>query len=206
MPESGRRRAKLLGPARQARRSVVGEILVRIRRRPDVGGTFRASCETGQREVSLLMFQLRALGLEPGPPRRWTSAAASGASPQPLADHFDLVVGTDISRLELAMRSIDGRSGSLRNQQRRQDRMLSTGEFTFTYSNVVLQHVSTACPPRRTEPVFAWRVPFRARCRRGPLFRSPRRSPTPARHRGPPPSSGPCGLGTTGRPRPGRRC
>ena len=113
--------------------------------------------ETGQREVSLLMFQLRALGLEPDPAAALDFGCGIGRLTQPLADHFDLVVGTDISpemirlaneinrwpdRVRYAINSGDDLG------------MLSTGEFTFTYSNVVLQHIEPVAAVRYLRELF----------------------------------------------------
>ncbi len=81
--------------------------------------------ETGQREVSLLMFQLRALGLEPDPAAALDFGCGIGRLTQPLADHFDLVVGTDISPEMIRLADgINGspESGSLRDRRRRQSR------------------------------------------------------------------------------------
>lgn len=100
--------------------------------------------ETGKREVSLLMYQLRALKIEVDRRAALDFGCGVGRLSQPLAAHFDRVVGLDISpemiRLANELNAFPDR---VRYEHNAPATMggLATGAFTFMYSNVVLQHI-----------------------------------------------------------------
>jgi 2-polyprenyl-3-methyl-5-hydroxy-6-metoxy-1,4-benzoquinol methylase len=109
--------------------------------------------ETGRREVSLLLYQLRALGIDVRREAALDFGCGVGRLSQPLASHFDRVVGIDISpemiRLANEINQCPEQVHYVCNA--RDDlAVLGTGEFTFIYSNVVLQHVT---PPRALQCV-----------------------------------------------------
>ena len=107
----------------------------------------RSFLETGRREVSLLMYQLRALGIDLRRDAALDFGCGVGRLSQPLATYFDRVVGVDISlemiRLAHEINQYPARVRYVCNA--REDlAVLATGEFTFMYSNVVLQHIEPA--------------------------------------------------------------
>jgi 2-polyprenyl-3-methyl-5-hydroxy-6-metoxy-1,4-benzoquinol methylase len=107
----------------------------------------RSFLETGRREVSLLMYQLRALGVDIRRDAALDFGCGVGRLSQPLATYFDRVVGVDVSpemiRLAHEINQYPSRVRYVCNT--REDlAVLSTGEFTFMYSNVVLQHIEPA--------------------------------------------------------------
>jgi SAM-dependent methyltransferase len=126
--------AILSDPARAGRRWTLAEFLA-----------------TGHREVSLLMYQLRALGLDPPRTAALDFGCGIGRLSQPLAAHFDRVVGVDVSpemiRLADAVNAQPSRVRYVANV-RPDLEALRTGEFTFAYSNVVLQHIEPAAALR----------------------------------------------------------
>jgi SAM-dependent methyltransferase len=104
--------------------------------------------ETGRREVSLLIYQLRALGLHGRRDRALDFGCGVGRLTQPLAEYFDRVVGVDVSpnmiRLAQALNRhpdrveyVTNTGGTLRE--------LGDRLFGLAYSNVVLQHIE---PPQ----------------------------------------------------------
>jgi SAM-dependent methyltransferase len=100
--------------------------------------------ETGRREVSLLMHQLRALGVEVDRAAALDFGCGVGRLSQPLASHFRRVVGVDISSEMIRLANdINPYPGRVRYVCNARDDLgaLATGEFTFMYSNVVLQHI-----------------------------------------------------------------
>jgi SAM-dependent methyltransferase len=107
--------------------------------------------ETGRREVSLLLYQLSALGIDVRRDAALDFGCGVGRLTQPLAAYFDRVVGVDISsemiKLASEMNSHPGRVVFVSNDREDLSRF-ATGEFTFAYSNLVLQHI---------EPDAAWR-------------------------------------------------
>lgn len=104
----------------------------------------RSFMETGRREVSLLMYQLRALNIEVDRRAALDFGCGVGRLSQPLAQYFDRVVGVDISpemiRLAREINQLPERVEYLHNPGT-DLAGLATGAFTFMYSNVVLQHI-----------------------------------------------------------------
>jgi len=101
--------------------------------------------ETGRREISLLFYQLRALGLAVERRAALDFGCGVGRLSQPLASHFDRVVGVDVSaemiRLANAINQYPDRVRYVCNV--RDDlEIFDAGEFGFIYSNVVLQHIA----------------------------------------------------------------
>jgi SAM-dependent methyltransferase len=107
----------------------------------------RGFLETGRREISLLMYQLRALGIQVDRRAALDFGCGVGRLSQPLAGWFDRVVGVDISpemiRLARAINPHPDRVEYIHNPAA-DLAALRTGEFTFMYSNVVLQHIEPA--------------------------------------------------------------
>jgi SAM-dependent methyltransferase len=100
--------------------------------------------ETGRREISLLLYQLRALGLAVERRAALDFGCGVGRLSQPLASHFGQVVGVDVSaemiRLADAINQYPDRVRYVCNV--RDDlEIFRSGEFSFIYSNVVLQHI-----------------------------------------------------------------
>ena len=100
--------------------------------------------ETGRREISLLFYQLRALGLSVERRAALDFGCGVGRLSQPLASHFERVVGVDVSaemiRLANAINQHPDRVRYVCNV--RDDlEIFPAGEFSFIYSNVVLQHI-----------------------------------------------------------------
>ena len=113
--------------------------------------------ETGRREVSLLMYQLRALNIGVSRKAALDFGCGVGRLSQPLARYFDLVVGVDISpemiRLADEINQHPARVRYLCND--RDDlAVLPTSAFTFMYSNVVLQHIEPATTLRYLRELF----------------------------------------------------
>jgi SAM-dependent methyltransferase len=100
--------------------------------------------ETGRREISLLFYQLRALGLAVERRAALDFGCGVGRLSQPLALHFERVVGVDVSaemiRLANAINQHPDRVRYVCNV--RDDlEIFPAGDFSFIYSNVVLQHI-----------------------------------------------------------------
>ena len=103
--------------------------------------------ETGRREISLLFYQLRALGLAVDRGAALDFGCGVGRLSQPLAAHFERVVGVDVSaemiRLANAINQYPDRVRYVCNV--RDDLGLFAADaFSFIYSNVVLQHIVPA--------------------------------------------------------------
>ena len=103
--------------------------------------------ETGRREISLLMYQLRALDLTPPRAAALDFGCGVGRLTQPLADYFERVVGVDISaemiRLADLLNAHPGRVRYVCND-RPDLSVFEDGAFSLMYSNVVLQHIEPA--------------------------------------------------------------
>jgi SAM-dependent methyltransferase len=100
--------------------------------------------ETGTREISLLMYQLRSANIEVRRDAALDFGCGVGRLTQALAQHFDRVVGVDVSpemiRLADQLNAHPARVQYVINP--RDDlRDFQTREFTFVYSDVVLQHL-----------------------------------------------------------------
>lgn len=113
--------------------------------------------ETGRREVSLLMYQLRALNLDVDRRAALDFGCGVGRLSQPLTEHFERVVGLDISaemiRLAREINRVPGRVQYVHNPGA-DVAGLATGEFTFMYSNVVLQHIEPHAALRYLRDLF----------------------------------------------------
>ena len=100
--------------------------------------------ETGKREISLLFYQLRALGLDVERTAALDFGCGVGRLSQPLAAHFQLVVGVDVSAEMIRLANeINPSPDRIRYVCNVRDDLgiFPAGEFTFIYSNVVLQHI-----------------------------------------------------------------
>lgn len=100
--------------------------------------------ETGRREISLLMYQLRGLGIEVPRDAALDFGCGVGRLTQPLAQHFERALGIDISpeMIRLAREiNVNPERVSYVCNDRPDLSLLATGAFTFAYSNIVLQHV-----------------------------------------------------------------
>jgi SAM-dependent methyltransferase len=105
---------------------------------------------TGREEVAEVMAWLEALGVRPVPGRAFDFGSGVGRLTQALAQHFERVVGVDISytMVEAARRydHSDGRATFLVNTEPDLG-LLESGSFDFVYSSITLQHV----PPELAE-------------------------------------------------------
>ncbi len=100
--------------------------------------------ETGRREISLLFYQLRALGLAVERTAALDFGCGVGRLSQPLAAHFDRVVGVDVSAEMIRLaNAINQRPERVRYVCNVRDDLglFASDEFSFVYSNVVLQHI-----------------------------------------------------------------
>ena len=103
----------------------------------------RAFFETGTREISLLLYQLRRLGRFPQTGRALDFGCGVGRLTQPLAATFSEAVGVDASptMIELAQRlSFQPAARYVLNQSPMLEQF-ATGSFDFVYSDIVLQHL-----------------------------------------------------------------
>jgi SAM-dependent methyltransferase len=103
----------------------------------------RAFFETGAREISLLLYQLRRLRKVPDTARALDFGCGVGRLTEPLAATFDEAVGVDASptMIDLARRlSLTARARYVLNQSAALEMFLS-GSFDFVYSDIVLQHL-----------------------------------------------------------------
>jgi SAM-dependent methyltransferase len=116
-----------------------------------------AFLETGLREVSLLMYQLRALNVSFNRHAALDFGCGIGRLSQALARYFDRVVGVDISaemvRLANDINEFPERVRYVQNSGT-DIAALGTGDFTFMYSNVVLQHIEPETALRCLRELF----------------------------------------------------
>jgi 2-polyprenyl-3-methyl-5-hydroxy-6-metoxy-1,4-benzoquinol methylase len=102
--------------------------------------------ERGRRKVNKLMKRLDALGVPARSARALDFGCGAGRLILPLADHFDTVVGVDISpsMLALARMRAAGRPGLEFRLDETGDQSLLAGEsFDLVYSGLVLQHLAS---------------------------------------------------------------
>jgi len=107
----------------------------------------QAFLETGRREVSLLMYQLKTLGIDVARESALDFGCGVGRLTQPLATFFDQVVGIDISPEMIRLADgINRHPDRVRYVCSAGDDLakLPSAPFSFIYSNVVLQHVEPA--------------------------------------------------------------
>lgn len=102
---------------------------------------------TGREEVARVMGYLESLPLCPGKERALDFGCGVGRLTQALAEHFEEVVGIDISSsmVEKA-RELDRHGGTVRYHVNTEPDLaiLDEASFDFVYSSITLQHI----PPR----------------------------------------------------------
>lgn len=117
----------------------------------------QAFLDTGAREISLLMYQLRSLAIDVARDRALDFGCGVGRLTQPLATCFRHVVGVDVStemiRLANDLNTARERVSYVCNDSPHLG-MFPTGSFTFVYSNVVLQHIEPPLAQRYLEEFF----------------------------------------------------
>jgi len=100
--------------------------------------------ETGRREISVLFYQLDALGIGCGSASALDFGCGVGRLSQALARRFDRVVGVDISpamiRLAERFNAAPDRVRYAVNEYEHL-KAFPEGDFDFIYSNIVLQHI-----------------------------------------------------------------
>lgn len=99
---------------------------------------------TGREEIGRAMSHLGKLGLDPLPERALDFGCGVGRLSQALADHFQEVVGVDISSsmVETARRhNRHGERVRYRVNTAPDLSQLESERFSFVYSNITLQHV-----------------------------------------------------------------
>jgi len=100
--------------------------------------------ETGRREISVLLFRLKSLGLSPTLGHALDFGCGIGRLTRALAPYFERVVGVDVSpaMIELAEK-LNIFPAKVRYVSNPVDHLhlFGTGEFDFIYSSIVLQHI-----------------------------------------------------------------
>jgi SAM-dependent methyltransferase len=100
--------------------------------------------ETGRREISLLLYQLRRLGHPLAGGRALDFGCGVGRLTQALAPSFGEVVGLDVSPTMIALAERLNRFPEIVRYVRNAAPLLSAfpdGHFDFVYSDIVLQHL-----------------------------------------------------------------
>ncbi len=100
--------------------------------------------ETGKREIAEVLQYIDQLGLTLRRGRALDFGCGVGRLSQPLAEHFERVVGVDIaeSMVERARRfNRHGDRVEYRVNTAAHLRILDSGSFDFVYSNITLQHI-----------------------------------------------------------------
>jgi len=100
--------------------------------------------ETGRREISLLLYQLRRLGHPLAGGRALDFGCGVGRLTQALAPSFTEVIGLDISPTMIALAERLNRVPGVVRYVRNAAPLLSAfpdGHFDFVYSDIVLQHL-----------------------------------------------------------------
>jgi SAM-dependent methyltransferase len=103
--------------------------------------------ETGRREISVLMFNLRRLGIPVARDAALDFGCGVGRLSQALALHFDRVAGVDISETMIRLAETANRfPGKVRYVRSENEDLPLFGdaEFDFIYTNIVLQHLPPA--------------------------------------------------------------
>lgn len=115
--------------------------------------------ETGRREVSTLFYLLEDLKIGVDRRRALDFGCGVGRVTQALAEHFDAVVGVDISETMIRLAGRLNRHGERVRYVLNQTgdlRVFPDADFSFVYTNIVLQHI----PPPAAWNYLAefWRV------------------------------------------------
>lgn len=100
--------------------------------------------ETGRREISLLLYQLKQFGHEPNTGRALDFGCGVGRLTQALATRFDEVVGVDVSPTMIRLADELNRQRGVARYVLNQSPALEqfdTADFDFVYSDIVLQHL-----------------------------------------------------------------
>ena len=99
--------------------------------------------ETGRREISLLLYQLKQLGHPPQSGRALDFGCGVGRLSQALALHFHEVVGVDVSPTMIQLAGRLNHAGFVRyiENHRTDLHLFGPGHFDFIYSDIVLQHL-----------------------------------------------------------------
>lgn len=100
--------------------------------------------ETGRREISLLLYQLRQLGHPPSAGRALDFGCGVGRLTQALAATFAEVVGVDVSPTMIRLARELNRYPAVARYVLNQSASLAqfpSGSFDFVYSDIVLQHL-----------------------------------------------------------------
>jgi SAM-dependent methyltransferase len=153
----------------------------------DVGLFF----ETGRREISLLMHQLRVLGCTPARGTALDFGCGVGRLSQALAQYFEHVVGLDVAPTMIAIAERLNRYGTRVTYVENHDPHLSRFGFhgvDLVYSDIVLQHiepdiaaivVEEFCRILRPNGIAVFQLPSHKRPQ-GRLDRSPQPMPDEA--------------------------
>jgi SAM-dependent methyltransferase len=100
--------------------------------------------ETGRREISVLMFRLRAQGIPVAHGQALDFGCGIGRLSQALVPHFDRVAGVDISETMIKLAGLANQFPGKVRYFRSEDENLGLfgdAEFDFIYTNIVLQHI-----------------------------------------------------------------
>lgn len=105
--------------------------------------------QRGREEIELALEHLEAIGLKPNPGRAMDFGCGAGRLTQALCEHFDSVVGIDISQSMIDTAKHYNRHGErcdYRVNTTDDLAQLEDAQFDFVYSNIALQH----SPPQAT--------------------------------------------------------
>ena len=105
--------------------------------------------QRGREEIELALEHLEAIGLKPNPGRAMDVGCGAGGLTQALCEHFDSVVGIDISQSMIDTAKHYNRHGErcdYRVNTTDDLAQLEDAQFDFVYSNIALQH----SPPQAT--------------------------------------------------------
>lgn len=144
--------------------------------------------ETGQREISILLYQLRSLGYPPGTGRALDFGCGVGRLAQAIASVFDTVVAVDVSPTMIRLANLlDRHPGKVHYVVHDSESLevFGRGTFDFVYSNIVLQHLQPRVARRYVQELLRLLTPggiavFQLASRqRAPQDRSVRPVPLP---------------------------